>query len=336
MKPMRAPDPARLTLPAQEDAGAPLTRFFLFDQPHQEPSSLVGFAGNEIEPRSEERDNEAVARALSEKTARVMLIRDGRLWLKRNEAGFDPYFSPEEARLWAAEMERAVLLGRDRRGPVLAAPAGLDREALPEHIKAIDHRSIYVQTLLDRPALGALAQAAALLSWHHNHRFCGRCGTETLSEAGGYRRTCPACGVSHFPRTDPVVIMLAVTRTHCLLGRSPHFVPGMYSCLAGFVEPGETIEQAVRRETYEESGVRIGRVAYHASQPWPFPYSLMIGCFGEALTEEIDHDAAELEDCRWFSRAEVRVILAGSDPARSVPPAGAIATHLIRAWADAD
>ena len=105
--------------------------------------------------------------------------------------------------------------------------------------------------------------------------------------------------------------MLAVTRDRCLLGRSPHFIPGMYSALAGFIEPGETIEGAVRRETLEESGIRLGRVVYHASQPWPFPYSLMIGCFGEALNEDISFDGTELEDCRWFGRDEVRAMLAG-------------------------
>ena len=110
--------------------------------------------------------------------------------------------------------------------------------------------------------------------------------------AGGYKRVCPACGTEHFPRTDPVAIMLAVTRDRCLLGRGPHFAPGMYSALAGFIEPGETIENAVRRETLEEAGIRLGRVVYHASQPWPFPYSLMIGCFGEALNEEIHADRA--------------------------------------------
>ena len=115
----------------------------------------------------------------------------------------------------------------------------------------------------------------------------------------------PDCGAEHFPRTDPVAIMLAVTRDRCLLGRGPHFGPGMYSALAGFIEPGETIEDAVRRETFEESGIRLGRVAYHASQPWPFPYSLMIGCYGEALNEDIQADLTELEACRWFERVGI-------------------------------
>ncbi len=148
---------------------------------------------------------------------------------------------------------------------------------------------------------------------------------------------CTSCGAELFPRTDPVVIMLAVTPDRCVLGRSPHFAPHMYSALAGFVEPGETIENAVRREIGEESGLGIGRVVYHASQPWPFPHSLMIGCFGEAITEEISFDGNELEDCRWFFRDEVRSIIAGDHPdGIRIPPAGAIAAHLIKAWAEAD
>ena len=139
---------------------------------------------------------------------------------------------------------------------------------------------------------------------------------------GGYRRDCPNCGAEHFPRTDPVVIMLAIDGERCLLGRQARFAPGMYSCLAGFVEPGETIEDAVRRETAEEAGITVGRVRYHASQPWPFPSSLMIGCHAEALSRDIVRDDAELEACRWFSRAEVRAMLAGRPSGRDQMPAG--------------
>ena len=154
---------------------------------------------------------------------------------------------------------------------------------------------------------------------------------------GGYKRACPSSGAEPFPRTDPVAIMLAVTPDHCLMGRSPHFAPGMYSCLAGFIEPGETIEAAARRETLEESGIRLGRVVYHASQPWPFPYTLMIGCFGEALNDDIVFDGRELEDCRWFGRDEVRAMVAGTHKdGLIIPPPGAIASHLIRFWAEAD
>ena len=152
---------------------------------------------------------------------------------------------------------------------------------------------------------------------------------------GGVKRICPACKAEHFPRTDPVAIMLITDGERCLMGRSPHFPPGMYSTLAGFVEPGETIENAVRRETHEESGIRVGRVTYHASQPWPFPHSLMIGCYGEALSTEIVRDTAELEDCRWFTRAEVRDMLKrvpGNPDEPACPPKRAIAGELISSW----
>src|SRR5690606_10423437 len=145
------------------------------------------------------------------------------------------------------------------------------------------------------------------------------------------------CGADDFHGTDTVAIMLAATDEKCMLRRSPRFAPGMYSCLAGFIEPGETIENAVRRETFEEAGIRIGRVVYHASQPWPFPYSLMIGCYGEALNEDIVRDTAELEDVRWFTRNEVRTIIDGRSPEGiTTPPKMAIANHIIRCWADLD
>lgn len=311
--------------------------FRLFDAPEREPSHFVGFAGNRIDRQSENRRDDCVTEALKEPAARIILIRSGRMHLKQNGAGFEAWYSRDEAEALSAKLEHAVLLGRDEAGPVLAAPAGVEAEALPETMKALDFRSVYTQGLLDDGALGALAQGAALLAWHQSHRFCGRCGSPTEIRIGGYKRACTNCSAEHFPRTDPVAIMLAVKREKCLLGRSPHFPPGMYSCLAGFIEPGETIEAAVRRETFEEAGIRIGRVVYHASQPWPFPYSLMIGCFGEAVSDEIDADRTELEDCRWFSREETHRIIAGDHPEGiKVPPKMAIAHHLIRAWAEAE
>ncbi|MGY6709318.1 MAG: NAD(+) diphosphatase [Rhizobiaceae bacterium] len=306
----------------------------LFSATSEEPSSLVGFAGNRLDRLSENRGENALETALAAPDARILVSRGGRVVLKVNGAGFEPWFGVAESAVAGARLEHAVLLGWDSGVPVLAAPGGIEPDDLPEGLKAIDHRSVYVQGLLDEATLGALAQGAALLAWNRANRFCGRCGAKTEMRIGGYKRACTGCGAESFPRTDPVAIMLAVTRDRCLLGRSPHFPPGMYSCLAGFIEPGETIEDAVRRETFEESGIRIGRVAYHASQPWPFPHSLMIGCFGEALSEDIDADREELEDCRWFSRDEVLKIIAGDHPdGILMPPPGAIAAHLVRAWA---
>ncbi len=191
--------------------------------------------------------------------------------------------------------------------------------------------------------LGLKEAARSLIDWHQRHGFCAQCGSRTEAGDAGYVRKCTseACGAQHFPRTDPVVIMLAVRRDTktgedmVLLGRQGRMAPGMYSALAGFIEPGETIEAAVRRETLEEAGIRLGRIVYHASQPWPFPYSLMIGCYGEALDEAISLDGDELEDCRWFTRAEVRRMIEEDSPETiTIPPKGAIASHLIRHWAE--
>jgi NAD+ diphosphatase len=183
--------------------------------------------------------------------------------------------------------------------------------------------------------LAMLGQAKALLDWHQRHGFCARCGAPTASMDAGYRRLCPTCGAEHFPRTDPVVIMLATHADCCLVGRGKHFPPEMYSALAGFVEPGETIEEAVRREIFEEAGIRTGHVRYVATQPWPFPSSLMIGCFAQALEREIRIDPAELVDARWLNRSTLRALLQGEHIAGlRIPPPIAIAHHLVKAWAE--
>ncbi|MER9410867.1 NAD(+) diphosphatase [Mesorhizobium sp. M0589] len=311
--------------------------FRLFDAPLREPSQFVGFAGNTIDRQSENRADDSVERALADPSARLLPMHGGRLYLKLHDGSFDPWFDLAESQKLQPSLAQGVLLGFAESGPVLAVPVGLDPEQLPETMKAIDYRSVYMQGLIDEAAAGALAQGAALLAWHATHRFCSKCGHESQMQAGGYKRHCPNCGTEHFPRTDPVAIMLTATREKCLLGRGRHFGPGMYSALAGFIEPGETIEAAVRRETLEEAGIRLGRVVYHASQPWPFPYSLMIGCFGEPLNDDIQADLNELEDCRWFFRDEVRSMLERTHKDNLVtPPKGAIAHHLIRAWVDSE
>lgn len=177
-----------------------------------------------------------------------------------------------------------------------------------------------------------VATGRALTGWHATHRFCSNCGSPTKSESSGWVRKCPKCATQHFPRTDPVVIMAITFGDELLLGRSPGWPETMYSLLAGFIEPGETIESAVRREVLEESGVQVGRVGYIASQPWPFPMSLMFGCHGEASTREIVLDKFELADARWFGRAEVASILTGAHGHITRPRKGAIAGAIIEAW----
>ncbi len=186
---------------------------------------------------------------------------------------------------------------------------------------------------------GIVAQARSLVDWHSTHRFCAKCGAKTASESGGGLRRCPACDAEHFPRVNPVVIMLVTRGERCLLGRQQGWPRGMFSALAGFVEAGETVEEAVRREVFEESGVKVGAVRYHSSQPWPFPSSLMIGCMAEAQSEDIVMDDREMEDVRWFERGHVLATLdgnsfAGAEPGRLLLPSSlALAYYLIEAWA---
>lgn len=234
------------------------------------------------------------------------------------------------------EAGEVVVLGTRDGRPVVAAQYGPDlaeRLADEPGVSVVDLRTIAVEGLVPEDELGVLAQAKSLLSWHARHRFCANCGTATGSATGGLRRDCPACGTQHFPRTDPVAIMLVTREDGCLLGRQTRFVAGSYSCLAGFISPGETIEDAVRREVMEEAGIQVGRVEYVASQPWPFPSSLMIGCFGEAMSETITIDRTELEDARWFARHEVAAMLARTHPDGLItPPPMAIAHHLMQSW----
>jgi len=176
------------------------------------------------------------------------------------------------------------------------------------------------------------ATSRGLFAWHRSHRFCSRCGAESESAQSGWQRVCPACGGHHFPRTDPVVIMLITRGNSVLLGRSPHWPERMYSLLAGFMEPGETIEAAVRREVAEETAIRVGRVDYLACQPWPYPSSLMIGCHGRAETTEIAIDETEIEHALWLTREETLDAVSGAHPGVAPPRKGAIAEFLLSAW----
>ncbi|MEJ6392747.1 NAD(+) diphosphatase [Gymnodinialimonas sp. 2305UL16-5] len=189
-----------------------------------------------------------------------------------------------------------------------------------------------IMTQLTRRDAELAATARAVLTWHATHRFCANCGIKSEPTMAGWQRDCPACGRHHFPRTDPVVIMLITYGEAVLVGRSPGWPEGMYSLLAGFAEPGETIEAAVRREVYEETGVRVGQVDYLSSQPWPFPASLMFGCSGVATSTEITPDPEEIEDARWVSRSEMLDVFAGAHPDIRAPREGAIAHFLLQRW----
>jgi NAD+ diphosphatase len=247
--------------------------------------------------------------------------------------GLDPVLDEAGRLAWgplAGEGE-ALFLGLDE-GVPLFAPL-IRTEALGQRAWAV-FRLLALMSGKDAAIWGA---ARALNEWHNRHRFCGICGTATALFRAGWGRKCPGCGAEHFPRVDPVVIMLAEHEGRVLLGRQPGYPPGRYSALAGFVEPGESIEEAVARELMEEAGVAVSGVRYLASQPWPFPGSLMIACIGRAASDEIVLDTKELEDAFWCDRAGVAAALAGDPRAPFLaPPPFAIANTLLTRWSDGE
>ena len=324
-----------------------------------ELSARTGFAISPLDRMSEIRDDKQVLATMmaAAETQFVVIGRD-RPVLKRIEGGYDPFFTVSEAQ-GVGRARETVLLGKGEAGApreraifaVLLDDSAVDIVEVADEGGLIDTRKFVVpgrndlfvhdlramasEGLLPIEIIGILGQAKSILHWHARHRFCSNCGASSEMAAAGWRRECRSCKGLHFPRTDPVVIMLGVNGQDCLLGRSGRFGKHMFSALAGFLEPGETIEDAVRREIKEESGIRIGRVAYLASQPWPFPASLMIGCVAEALNREIVMDKVELEDCRWFSRRDVELMLKREHPQEfTAPHPLAIAHHLLRAWAE--
>ncbi|WP_421792840.1 NAD(+) diphosphatase [Hyphobacterium sp.] len=224
-----------------------------------------------------------------------------------------------------------MLLGLEGEAPLYAIDLALDA-APPEGAKITDTRMAAMQLSINET--GILAQARALIEWRRKHRFCSNCGAETIQIEAGRKRSCPACGTEHFPRVDPVVIMLAVKDDWCLLGRQEGWPPRMWSALAGFMEPGETIAQGAAREVIEESGIQCNPATAEIidNQPWPFASSLMIGLILEAVTVDIQVDKHEIEDARWFSKDEVRAMISGTHPEADIPPKIAIARRLLEVW----
>jgi len=309
-------------------------RFDLGIKPH------LGYTDSVVERAAELRHDPAAVAALEVDTrARAFIIGGEHVVMRKAEPYGDPTFTLGTAATVSPRKEQ-VFLGRHNGAPLFGIAIDPDAaEALKSRSDLIvtDLRSIATGALVAPEHLPPLAEAKAVLAWHRRHRFCSNCGAPTRAVEAGWRRDCAACGAEHFPRTDPVVIMLAIRGERCLLGRQSRFAKGMWSCLAGFVEPGETIEDAVRRETLEEAGIKCGRVAYFASQPWPFPMSLMIGCHAQALTTELKIDRSELEDARWFEREEVAAMMLRRHPdGLTATHPIAIAHHIIRAWLEAD
>ncbi|MAN44922.1 MAG: NAD(+) diphosphatase [Alphaproteobacteria bacterium] len=258
----------------------------------------------------------------------------------------DPFVSAEGGLVWMGpEVEKIspgsprLFLGEDTSGaPVFAInlPSKFDVEnSLVAGVGDFVEFRAAAARMSDLDA-NCASTARSLFMWHTSHAFCAKCGAQTALVEAGWKRECPACGTEHFPRTDPVAIMLAVKGDKCLVGRQANWPAGFVSCLAGFCEPGETIEQAAAREILEEAGIRCdpARAEYIACQPWPFPSSLMVGLILEAETEDVTVDEKELESAEWISREDLKKMLAGAHERFYCPPKTAIAHHLLKEWAE--
>ncbi|MEM6635939.1 MAG: NAD(+) diphosphatase [Pseudomonadota bacterium] len=310
----------------------------------------VTFGGSGLDRRDGLRgDNARLAELLSDPSTLHMPVWRGKP-LVQGELRDQLCMVPGSADVLAHSAEQPVFIGFDCAKAVFAhdvstwEPVGQDTGSLGAFLDPSeqsfpgmeeDQRFSELRAVMTRltPRDAELAATAkAILGWHRTHQFCARCGARSEIAKAGWQRTCATCASHHFPRTDPVVIMLVTHGNSVLVGRSPGWPDGMYSLLAGFVEPGETIEAAVRREVLEESGVRIGEVRYLSSQPWPFPASLMLGCHGFAESQEITVDPEEIEDALWVSRERMLAILAGEDTMIKAARKGAIARFLIERW----
>jgi len=310
-------------------------------------AETVTFGGSGFDRAGELRgDPEAVARAAADHGARALALWRGKPLL---QGGATLVRLPLGHPVFGGAALR-VLLGREDGQAIFAfdlshwTPADLDASelgafldpsvqhhpALPDDMGFAELRAC--MTALSPRDAELAATAKAIIGWHATHGFCAKCGAASDIGMAGWQRICPDCKGHHFPRTDPVVIMLITHGNDALLGRSPGWPEGMYSLLAGFVEPGETIEAAVRRETFEEAGIRVGPVRYLASQPWAFPSSLMFGCQGDAASRDITLDPVEIEDALWVSRERLMSVFAGEDSAILPARRGAIAHFILQNW----
>ena len=291
------------------------------------------FAGNPLDRASERRrDGEWIRSLLDAPSTVILPLCDLRPLTRGADTPALDWQPVEHWRDAMAQGATLVFLGLGDGRAYFAIDAG----ATASNTEAFDARTL--APLLPTGDAAIVAEARSLIDWHARHGFCAQCGSPTRVTAAGWVRRCPECKASHYPRSDPVTIMLAVRGEYGLLGRNKRRPGNRFSCLAGFMEPGETLEECVRREVHEESGVRVGRVKYLACQPWPFPSTLMMGFLCEALTEEITIDPEELAEARWFERDELRAMVerAATGPEDvtqlSVPGPVAIAHQICRRW----
>jgi NAD+ diphosphatase len=298
------------------------------------------FAGSPLDRGGDRRrDREWIAAMLADPAAEALALWQGRVLVKPDASGatrLARLAAPLARDLVGGRLERLAFLGVEGMTPVFAVElegaADPAEGALASLGRFEELRPL--AALLPGPEAAIAACAKSLFDWRGRHRFCSVCGQESEIADGGWRRVCPACKAEHFPRVDPVTIMLPWIGDRCLLGRGASWPVGRMSALAGFVEPGESIEEACAREVREEAGLTVVRVAYHSSQPWPFPSTLMIGLLAEVADDRAMPDMDEVVEVRWFTRAEIRQMLAeGRYDGVTPAPSFAIAHQLLKAWA---
>lgn len=302
---------------------------------------MIPFSGSPLDRSSDKRTDDAWIQ--SQRRAGSSLILP--LWrlepfLLGAEGAADPRLGlvrPEIAEGLAEAQAPCVFLGLDGERAVFALDISAAKDPAKQGpLAGLGHfrDARAAAQLVSAGEAAIIAQAKAMIDWHQRHGFCPRCGAPTALVDAGYRRLCGKCDSEHFPRVDPVVIMLATEGNACLVGRNQRYAANRFSALAGFMEPGETIEEAVRRELMEEASLSVGEITYYATQPWPFPSTLMIGCFAKALSREVTPDGKELAELRWLERGLARDLIAGKQvDGIGLPPPIAIAHHLIRTWA---
>lgn len=314
-------------------------------------AETVTFGGSGLDRAAEVRgDDAALQRLMADPSTRAVLSWRGKPLISPERPAALVRLPMDHPILQSDAVSKPVFLGREDGAARFAftidawEPEGIDTASLNQFLDPSEqsHPDLAegqvfaelrrVMTWLSPRDAELAATAKAVFAWHSSHQFCARCGAASDMTMAGWQRDCGACGGKHFPRTDPVVIMLITHGNSVLMGRSPGWPEGMYSLLAGFVEPGETLEAAVRREVFEESGITVGHVGYLASQPWPFPASLMFGCQGQAETTEITIDPNEIEDAMWVTREEMMQAFAGAHPVLLPARKGAIAHFLLENW----
>ena len=295
------------------------------------------FAGNPLERASYRRTDEAwLAERLAEPGSLAVAFWNGKPLVEDAKGGGVQlaYLAAGMAKSLSAGWERLLFLGLWKESAVFAVDLEGDADPAEGPLQGLGRFEELRGVAMALPAAEAAIAATGkqVFEWRRKHRFCSACGAITEPVEGGWKRICRTCQTPHFPRTDPVVIMLAIAGEKCLLGRQAVWPKGMYSALAGFVEPGESIEEACARELYEEASVRALHVRYHSTQPWPYPMSLMIGLFAEIEDGEAVADNVELEEVRWFTREEATAMLSKLSVRARIPAGLAIAHQLIKAW----